>query len=160
MKNSIVCLSSFLVLTSCALTSTGPQQQGPKQAVGTVTGMVLGGKVANDFAEGSRNECLWTIAGVALGAFLGNEVGASMDRQDALLAGRATFQALEYNKSQQPIVWKNPDTGNSGSVYPTSSNTTGSQPCREFTQKIKIGDKVETAFGKACMNADGSWDLQ
>ena len=160
MKIALLFLTSWLFLTSCTLTSTGPNEQGPKQAVGTVTGMVLGGKVANDFAEGSRNEGLWTLAGVAVGAFLGNEVGASMDRQDALLAERATLQALEFNRIQQPIVWENPDTGNSGRVYPTQTINSGDQPCREFTQEIVIGGKVETAFGKACRNADGSWDLQ
>jgi len=116
--------------------------------------------VANDFAEGSRNEGLWTIAGVALGAFLGNEVGASMDRQDAMLAERAAMQALETNKTKQASVWKNPDTGNFGSVYPTNTFSKNGQPCREFTQEITIGGKVETAFGKACRNPDGSWDLQ
>ena len=160
MKTLLTVSISILLISSCTLTSTGPQEQGPKQAVGTVTGMVLGGKVANDFAEGSRNEGLWTIAGVALGAFLGNEVGASMDRQDALLAERAMLQALEFNKVQQPIAWNNPDTGNSGRVYPTQTINNGGQPCREFTQEVIIGGKVETAFGKACRNADGSWDLQ
>ena len=29
-------------LSSCTLTSTSPSDQGPKQAVGTITGMVLG----------------------------------------------------------------------------------------------------------------------
>ena len=156
---TLITLTSIL-LTSCTLTSTGPNDQGPKQAVGTVTGMVLGGKVANDFAEGSRNEGLWTMAGVALGAFLGNEVGASMDRQDALLAERATIQALEYNKTQQVIAWKNPDSGNYGTVYPTNTSSHNGQPCREFTQEINIGGNIETAYGKACRNADGSWDLK
>ena len=160
MKISLLFLTSFLLVSACTLNTTGPNEQGPKQAVGTVTGMVLGGKVANDFAEGSRNEGLWTMAGVALGAFLGNEVGASMDRQDALLAERATMQALEFSKIQQPIAWNNPDTGNSGRVYPTQTINSGGQPCREFTQEVIIGGKVETAFGKACRNADGSWDLQ
>ena len=61
--------------------------------------------MANDFAEGSRNEGLWTIAEVALGAFLGNEVGASMDRQDAMLAERVA-QALETNKLNRPLFGK------------------------------------------------------
>ena len=160
MRISLTIILALLTLTSCTLTNTNPNEQGPKQAVGTVTGMVLGGKVANDFAEGSRNEGLWTIVGVTLGAFLGNEVGASMDKQDALLAERATRQALEFNKSQQAAVWSNPDTGNSGKVFPTYTSNRGGQPCREFTQEIRIGNKVETAFGKACRNADGSWDLQ
>jgi len=159
-RSNFVVLLSILFFSSCTLTTTDPSAQGPKQAVGTVTGMVLGGKVANDFAEGSRNEGLWTMAGVALGAFLGNEVGASMDRQDALLAERAASKALEFNKIQQPVVWNNPDTGNSGSFTPTKTFNYGGQPCREFTQEIKIGGKVETAFGKACRNADGSWDIQ
>ena len=160
MKNVILCASIFIFSVSCTLTTTTPEQQGPKQAIGTVTGMVIGGKMANDFAEGSRNQGLWTMAGVALGAFLGNEVGASMDKQDALLAERAAMQALEFNKSDQATVWTNPDTGNSGTVYPTSTYARAGQPCREFTQEIKIGDKIETAFGKACRNADGSWDIQ
>ena len=160
MKFFVFCFSSLIFCCSCTLTTTTAQDQGPKQAVGTVTGMVLGGKVANDFAEGSRNEGLWTIAGVALGAFLGNEVGASMDRQDAMLAERAAMQALETNKTKQASVWKNPDTGNFGSVYPTNTFSKNGQPCREFTQEITIGGKVETAFGKACRNPDGSWDLQ
>lgn len=160
MKFFVFCFSSLILCCSCTLTTTTAQDQGPKQAVGTVTGMVLGGKVANDFAEGSRNEGLWTIAGVALGAFLGNEVGASMDRQDAMLAERAAMQALETNKTKQASVWKNPDTGNFGSVYPTNTFSKNGQPCREFTQEITIGGKVETAFGKACRNPDGSWDLK
>ena len=32
------------VISSCTLTSTAPSDQGPKQALGTVTGMVLGEK--------------------------------------------------------------------------------------------------------------------
>ena len=83
-----------------------------------------------------------------------------MDKQDVLLAERATKQALEFNKSEQAAVWSNPDTGNSGKVFPTYTSNRGGQPCREFTQEIRIGNKVETAFGKACRNADGSWDLQ
>ena len=35
-------------LSSCTLTSTSPSEQGPKQAVGTITGMVIGGKIADD----------------------------------------------------------------------------------------------------------------
>ena len=43
----------FGVFSSCTLTSTGASDQGPKQALGTVTGMVLGGKIANDLTEDS-----------------------------------------------------------------------------------------------------------
>ena len=32
---------------------TSPTEQGPKQALGTITGMALGGKIANDLTEDS-----------------------------------------------------------------------------------------------------------
>ena len=54
------------LISSCTLTSTTPSEQGPKQAVGTITGMVLGGKIANDLTEDSSKNNLWTLAGVTL----------------------------------------------------------------------------------------------
>ena len=148
------------LLGACTLTSTGPNQQGPKQSVGTVTGMVLGGKIANDFAKGSKNENIWTLAGVTLGAFMGNEIGAALDQQDIAMAQKSQYQALEYNKLNVRSTWNNPDTGNSGKIYPTRTFNRGEQPCREFTQEITIAGKTETAFGLACRMADGSWQLQ
>ena len=57
-------------------------------------------------------------------------------------------------------AWKNPDSGNSGVIYPTKTYSIGDQPCREFTQEIIIGGKIQTGYGKACRMADGSWDIQ
>ena len=149
-----------LLVTSCTLTSTAPSEQGPKQAFGTVTGMVLGGKIANDLTEDSSKNNLWTLAGVTLGAFLGNEIGASMDKTDILMAQNARSFALENNKINSKAAWKNPDSGNSGVIYPTRTYTSGDQPCREFTQEINIGGTIQTGYGKACRMADGSWDIQ
>ena len=154
----IVIISSFL--GACTLTSTGPNEQGPKQGIGTVTGMVLGGKIANDFAKGSKNENIWTLAGVTLGAFMGNEIGAALDQQDLIMAQKTQYQALEYNKVNVRSTWSNPDTGNSGKIYPTRTFNRGEQPCREFTQEVTIAGETETAFGIACRMADGSWQLQ
>ena len=148
------------VISSCTLTSTAPSDQGPKQAVGTITGMVLGGKIAKDLTEDSSKNNLWTLAGVTLGAFLGNEIGASMDKTDILMAQNARNYALENNKINSQAAWKNPDSGNSGVIYPTRTYSVGDQPCREFTQEINIGGTIQTGYGKACRMADGSWDIQ
>ena len=158
-KSLIVIFLTFAV-SSCTLTSTGPYEQGPKQALGTVTGMVLGGKIANDLTEDSSKNNLWTLAGVSLGAFLGNEIGASMDKTDILMAQNARNYALENNKVNSKAAWTNPDSGNSGVIYPTRTYTLGDQPCREFTQEINIGGTIQTGYGKACRMADGSWDIQ
>ena len=161
MKIKKLFLFSFLgLMSACTLTSTTPSEQGPKQALGTVTGMFLGGKIANDLTENSSKNNLWTLAGVTLGAFLGNEVGASMDKTDILMAQNARTFALENNKINSQAAWKNPDSGNSGVIYPTRTYTRGDQPCREFTQEINIGGTVQTGYGKACRMADGSWDIQ
>ena len=153
----ILCLGVF---GSCTLNSTAPSDQGPKQALGTVTGMVLGGKIAKDLTEDSSKRNFWTLAGVTLGAFLGNEIGASMDKTDILMAQNARNYALENNKVNSQAAWKNPDSGNSGVIYPTKTYSSGDQPCREFTQEINIGGTVQTGYGKACRMADGSWQLQ
>ena len=153
----ILCLGA---VSSCTLTSTSPSQQGPKQAFGTVTGMVLGGKIANDLTENSSKNNLWTLAGVTLGAFLGNEIGASMDKTDILMAQNARNYALENNKVSSQSAWENPDSGNSGVIYPTKTYSRGDQPCREFTQEINIGGNIQTGYGKACRMADGNWQLQ
>ena len=147
------------VISSCTLTSTAPSDQGPKQAVGTITGMLLGGKIANDLTEDSSKNNLWTIAGVTLGAFLGNEIGASMDKTDILMAQNARTFALENNKINSQAAWKNPDSGNSGVVYPTRTYTRDDQPCREFTQEINNGGTNQNGYGKAFRMADGSLDL-
>ena len=157
---SLFLITFFGSLSACTLTSTTPAQQGPKQALGTVTGMVIGGKIANDLTEDSSKNNLWTLAGVTLGAFLGNEIGASMDKTDILMAQNARNYALENNKVNSQAVWKNPDSGNSGVIYPTKTYSLGDQPCREFTQEINIGGKIQTGYGKACRMADGSWQLQ
>jgi uncharacterized protein YcfJ len=94
------------LISSCTLTSTTPSDQGPKQAVGTITGMVLGGKIANDLTEDSSKNNLWTLAGVTLGAFLGNEIGASMDKTDILMAQNARNYALENNKVNSQAAGK------------------------------------------------------
>ena len=154
---AILCLG---FASSCTLTSTSPSEQGPKQAVGTITGMVLGGKIARDLTKDSSNKSMWTLAGVTLGTFLGNEIGASMDKTDILMAQNARNYALENNKTNSQAVWNNPDSGNSGVIYPTKTYSRGDQPCREFTQEINIGGKVQTGYGKACRLADGSWKLK
>ena len=154
---AIFCLG---LASSCTLTSTSPSEQGPKQAVGTITGMVLGGKIARDLTKDSSNKSMWTLAGVTLGAFLGNEIGASMDKADILMAQNARNYALENNKTNSQAAWNNPDSGNSGVIYPTKTYSLGDQPCREFTQEINIGGKIQTGYGKACRMADGSWQLQ
>jgi 17 kDa outer membrane surface antigen len=76
-------------------------------------------------------------------------------------------QQREYEAAQvaavtapigERIVWS--EGGASGSVIPTREGTsTDGRYCREFQQDVTVGGRVEQAYGTACMNPDGSWEV-
>jgi surface antigen len=68
-------------------------------------------------------------------------------------------QVFEYNRTNQPSSWTNPDTGNSYTVTPTQTYESQGTPCREFTMNSQIGGKTEQVYGTACRQADGSWKI-
>lgn len=56
------------------------------------------------------------------------------------------------------IIWQ--ENGASGSVVATREGTTSSgRYCREFQQDVSIGGRNEEAYGTACRNPDGSWEV-
>ena len=134
-------------------------QPGQKQKIGTLSGMIIGGALANDMAEGSKNKGIATILGAFVGGTIGQNIGAQLDERDRLLAGEAYTTALEYNPSDKAAEWKNPDSGNYGRVIPVSTYRKNGRYCREFTQEIFIGGEKQTGYGRACRQPDGSWEI-
>ncbi|WKE66350.1 RT0821/Lpp0805 family surface protein [Gallaecimonas kandeliae] len=48
----------------------------------------------------------------------------------------------------------------SGSVTPIREGTsTSGRYCREFQQQVQVGGRSQQAYGTACRNADGSWEI-
>jgi surface antigen len=83
-----------------------------------------------------------------------------MDDVDKQKAKQAYTQATTAPVGQQ-ITWNNPDSGNSGTVVPTREGMAeNGNYCREFQQKVMIGGKEESAYGVACRQPDGSWQIQ
>jgi surface antigen len=146
-------LLAALLVGACA---NGP---GPKQTVGTLGGAVLGGWGGSQFGKGSGK--LWaTGAGAVLGALAGSEVGRSLDRADRQYVARTTRDSLEYAPSGQTSQWHNPDSGNRGTVTPTRTyRVDDGRYCREFQQTVIIGRQAERAYGTACRQPDGSWQV-
>lgn len=135
------------------------EQQGPKQTIGTLGGAALGGLAGAQIGKGS-GQLAATAVGVLLGAFIGSEVGKSLDKADQAYAAQTTGQALEHNRTGQQSSWSNPDSGNSGSVTPTRTSYDDSgRPCREFQQTVTIGGKTQTAYGTACRDENGDWQI-
>jgi len=152
---------SFALLSACNVSSTAPNPDdpGPKEQVGAITGMVVGGALANDMAEGSKNEGFATILGAFIGGVMGQSIGAQLDDLDRQMAKAAYSDALEYNRSDVATDWVNPDSGNSGSFTPTRTYTMSGRYCREYTQEINIGGQKQTGYGTACRQPDGSWEI-
>ncbi len=57
-----------------------------------------------------------------------------------------------------PVKWN--DGGTYGTVTPTrEGHTNDGRVCREFQQQITIDGKRTQAFGTACQQSDGSWQI-
>lgn len=131
-----------------------------KQGSGTLIGGVAGGLLGSRFGKGS-GALVATGVGALAGALVGSHIGKAMDENDKKMLELSSYKAFEAAPSGNSVEWKNPDSGNYGSITPTRTfkNEVG-QYCREYTQVIVIGGKQEKAYGRACRQPDGQWQIQ
>lgn len=135
------------------------QTYGHKETGGTLIGAGLGGLLGSQFGGGT-GKLVTTALGVAAGGLIGNHVGRSLDRADQAYLYQATERA-QAAPIGETITWNNPQSGNYGSVTPTRE---GYQPssgayCREYQQEIVVGGRVQSGYGRACQQPDGSWKI-
>lgn len=157
MKIKMLVVAVLIAFTTAACEDG---RYGPKQTVGAMGGAAAGGLLGAQVGGGS-GQLAATAAGALVGALVGSEIGRSMDEVDRWKAEEA------YNQAQaapvgETIAWDNPNTGNRGSVTPTreGTNTSTGEYCREFQQSVVIGGQQEDAYGVACRQPDGSWEIQ
>ena len=149
-KTAIVAAAA-LALAACS--------GGEKEKAGTVIGAGLGALAGAHVGKGT-GRTIAVAVGTLAGAALGSEVGKSLDRADRLAMRRSTQTALEKNRTGAASTWRNPDSGNAGTVTPTRTYKTASgQFCREYQQTITVGGKTEQGYGRACRQPDGSWRI-
>lgn len=141
-----------LVVVLCSLSVMGCSNMN-KQDVGMLTGGVAGGLLGSTVG-GGNGKILAIAAGTLAGAFIGGQVGKSMDETDRLKMNRA----LENNAVGQPAYWHNSNTGANYEVVPTKNVTVeGNEYCREYRTMANIGGKKQQVYGTACRKPDGSW---
>lgn len=147
---------TVLAVSLAACSGTGP---GPKQTGGALLGGVGGAVAGAQFGQGT-GKLAAVAAGTLLGALIGSEVGSSLDKADQLAMARTTQSSLETAPVGTSSTWRNPDSGHYGTVTPTSTyqNSSG-QYCREFSQTVNIGGRSEEAYGTACRQPDGTWQV-
>jgi surface antigen len=151
---SLALAAMLVVVAGCA----EHDRYGKKQTVGTLSGAALGGLLGSQFGSG-RGKLATTAFGVLIGALAGSEIGKSLDRADRVHADAAVRQA-HTAPIGETIVWKNPQSGNSGTVTPSREGTsTTGRYCREFQQTITVGGKTQQGYGIACRQPDGSWRI-
>jgi surface antigen len=154
MKHLIKVAICVLALSSCTQPGVGP-----KEAGGTLVGAGVGGLIGSKFGSGT-GKLVTTGLGVLLGGLMGNEVGKSLDRADQLAMTQVTLQSLNTGQPGQVFTWSNPQTGHYGTVVPLHTYTSleGSY-CREYQQTIFVGGEAQHAYGTACRQPDGSWQI-
>jgi len=157
-RNRISSLS-VVVLLVASLAACESSQNAPKQTVGTLLGAGVGALVGSQVG-GGKGKMAAMVIGTLGGAFLGSEVGKSLDSADRMMMERNAQSSLEYTKVGTSTAWKNPDSGNSGTFTPTRTYTaTKGDTCREYESTIYVDGREETATGTACRQADGTWKI-
>ncbi|MBP7670622.1 RT0821/Lpp0805 family surface protein [Ferrovibrio sp. MS7] len=149
----------WVALGLVAVLAAGCADQGPKQNAGAVLGGVGGAVAGAQFGKGT-GRLVGVAAGTMLGALLGSEVGKSLDNADRQYLGQANQRAFETARSGTAVTWRNPDSGNYGTVVPQPAYQTASGDyCREFQQTISVGGQSQQGYGTACRQPDGTWKI-
>lgn len=155
LKRAISLVTLLALLGGCA------EYGGPltKQHIGTALGAAGGAAAGSQMGKGSGRVGMIAL-GTLAGAALGGSFGSSLDKIDQQNHIQTSQHALETAPVGQPMTWRNPDSGNSGSVTPTRTyqQADGSY-CREYRQTIVVNGKSQQAFGRACRQVDGSWQI-
>jgi len=92
--------------------------------------------------------------GTLVGTLMDGSVGRNLNEADRLIMERTTQRTLEVARIGQVVQWRNPDTGNSGTVTVTSG-----QQCRQYYQTVTVSGRTDGAFASACRQPDGSWKI-
>lgn len=129
-----------------------------KTTGGALVGAGAGGLIGSQFGHG-EGKGVATVLGVLAGGLIGSQVGASLDRADAAALHQTTQTALETAPANQALPWRNPNSGNYGTVTPGPVYQSSGQYCREFQQTIVVGGQQQQGYGRACRQPDGSWKI-
>jgi surface antigen len=148
----VIVIASVLALAAC-------EDRGQKETGGALVGAAVGGLIGSQIGGGT-GKLVAVGAGVMLGALLGSEVGKSLDKADQAYAAQTYQETMETTPTGATSTWVNPDSGNQGTYTPTNTYQADSgQYCREFQQTVTVGGQTEDAYGTACRQEDGTWQI-
>ena len=147
-------LLSIVLLSACA---GDGGKEGEKY--GTAAGAVIGGVIGSKSGSGS-GKTLSAGLGAIFGAWLGKIIGQNLDEMDQQRTNETAQETMETADVGQTSTWSNPDTGNSGTITPTSERISkNGEECRDFESTVIVDGKEEKASGRACRQDDGTWKI-
>lgn len=122
--------------------------------------MGLGGAVSGGILGSLLGGRSGALAGAILGGMIGASAGAKLDARDKRMMRYAMHRSLERLPSGRAQRWRNPDSGNYGTITPVRTyQRRGGRYCREFQQLIIVAGKRHQAYGTACRQPDGNWQI-
>ena len=156
MRGTVLKGVALVALVAILTTGCATMEANPKTTIGAVGGGTVGGLIAAA-AGGSPAVIAASVVG---GILVGGLVGNLLDERDKKMATEAAQKALESAPTGKPVAWNNPDSGHAGTVTPVKTyQTADGKQCRQYETSVTIDGKQEKAFGKACRQPDGSWQI-
>jgi surface antigen len=153
MATPILALTAAALLLSACITP-----EAPKHGAGTLLGAVGGALTGANVGKG-RGRLVAVAAGTVMGAFLGGEIGRSLDPADRISIAKAQ-QHAHFVPVGETIQWSNPESGNHGEIRPLrEGRSNGGRYCREYHNRVVINGQSQQAYGVACRQPDGSWQV-
>ena len=96
---------------------------------------------------------------VLFGTLADADVAFVLDKTDVAYMHQANQEAHAAALGHM-VRWQNPKNGHEGSVVATRDGYSSSgRYCREYRQSIIIDGAEESAYGRACQQPDGSWQI-
>lgn len=151
---------SALILVGAIAITTGCQNDGEftRRDAATLMGAIGGGILGSNVGKG-KGRMVGAAVGALAGGKFGSWMGENLDSQSRSYHSRTTQRTLERAPIGETHEWTNPDSDTKGYITPTKTYKESDRYCREYTQKIIIGGRSQEAFGKACRNPDGTWQI-
>jgi surface antigen len=149
-----------LLILPLVATLVGCQSMGQRETLGTFGGAALGGLVGAQIGGGS-GRAIATAVGIMGGAMLGRGIGQQLDSVDAQRHSRTFYTALENNRTGTISRWQNHSRRSSGYTVPVKSfESSDGKYCREYQSVVTVAGRSQNAYGTACRQLDGSWQIQ
>ncbi len=148
---------AYLLVAVVLISACESLEERPGETLGTLVGAAAGA-ILGSRVGGGDGQVIAGAVGAAAGAWFGSSIGKKLDEQDQQLAEATTQDTLENGVTHTTSSWSNPDSGNAGSIKPTSDRIASEDgECRDFESTVEVDDETEVATGRACRQPDGSW---